>query len=113
MRKVLDHNPRALTKARERAGLSKAALARRIGCSRSLITEYEDGSRNANEERLHSLALALDCPVDTLRTKSKSPGQATAPADVAVPSVRDAERAASPDLPELRSLTAEQTGGQR
>lgn len=48
-----------ITKAREAAGLSKAELARRIGVSRSLITEIENGTRNATEETLAKIASEL------------------------------------------------------
>jgi transcriptional regulator with XRE-family HTH domain len=57
----------AITAARERIDLSKAELARRIGVSRSLMTEMEAGTRNATEDNLQKLARELDCPIEELR----------------------------------------------
>jgi transcriptional regulator with XRE-family HTH domain len=57
----------AIKTARERNHLSKAELARRIGISRSLMTEMEAGTRNATEDNLQKLATELDCPIEELR----------------------------------------------
>lgn len=107
MRKALDHDPRRITRFRVAAGLTKAALARAIGCSRSLITEYESGMRNANNARLQAIAKVLDCDVDELRAKRlRADGArppAIAPAARALLEVRSSQRSDGPqDVPELR-----------
>jgi transcriptional regulator with XRE-family HTH domain len=65
----LDHEPEAVTWARERAGLTRAALAEMIGVSAGLITEIEKGTRNATPARIRQLAEALNCPVVVLERK--------------------------------------------
>lgn len=42
----LDHEPAAVTYAREQAGLTKTQLAQLCGVSVSLISEIESGTRN-------------------------------------------------------------------
>ena len=61
-RDPLDHEPQAVTYAREKAGLSKTELAQACDVSVSLISEIEAGSRNATPAVLNRLALALNCP---------------------------------------------------
>jgi transcriptional regulator with XRE-family HTH domain len=61
-RDPLDHEPAAVTFAREKAGLSKTQLAKACDVSVSLISEIEAGSRNATPAMLNRLALALNCP---------------------------------------------------
>jgi transcriptional regulator with XRE-family HTH domain len=58
----LDHEPEAVTFARERAGLSKTRLAQLCGVSVSLISEIESGTRNATPAMIIKLAAALGCP---------------------------------------------------
>ncbi|MEU8278167.1 helix-turn-helix domain-containing protein [Microbispora bryophytorum] len=70
--KVLDHEPVAVTYARRAAGLSKTALAKRIGRSLSLISEIEAGRRNATPEVLRLMADALNCPIVVLQRKRES-----------------------------------------
>lgn len=65
----LDHEPEAVTYAREKAGLTRAALADRCGVSLSLISQIESGKRNATPSMLHKLAEALNCPVVILERK--------------------------------------------
>ena len=65
----LDHIPEALAWAREQAGLTRAALARAIGVSAGLISEYEKGTRNAGPARIKQLAGALNCPRVVLERK--------------------------------------------
>lgn len=65
----LHHEPKALKWARTKAGLSQARLAREIGVSRSLICEYEAGTRSATPEMLLRIAEALNCPVVFLESK--------------------------------------------
>ncbi|MGK5529327.1 helix-turn-helix domain-containing protein [Streptomyces sp. URMC 129] len=65
----LDHEPEAVTYARQAAGLTMTALADRMGVSVSLISEIESGTRNATPQRLRALAEALNCPVVVLQRK--------------------------------------------
>lgn len=65
----LDHEPEAVTYAREKAGLTRAALAEACGVSAGLISEIERGTRNATPEMLLKLATALNCPVVVLERK--------------------------------------------
>lgn len=65
----LNHEPEAVKYARRRAGLSQAALARKLGVARSLVNEIEGGTRNATPAMLIKLAEALGCPVVVLERK--------------------------------------------
>jgi transcriptional regulator with XRE-family HTH domain len=65
----LDHEPAAVTYAREHAGLTKTELARLCGVSLSLISEIEGGTRNATPAMLNRLAEALNCPRVVLERK--------------------------------------------
>jgi len=65
----LNHQPEAVTWARERSGLSKTALADAVGVRPSLITEIEKGTRNAGPPLLKRIADALNCPVVFLERK--------------------------------------------
>lgn len=65
----LNHEPAAVTYAREKAGLTRAALARMVGVSAGLISEIEKGTRNATPEMLTRLSQALNCPVVVLEAK--------------------------------------------
>jgi transcriptional regulator with XRE-family HTH domain len=65
----LDHEPAAVTYAREQAGLTKTALAERCEVSVSLISEIEGGTRNATPAMLNKLAEALNCPRVVLERK--------------------------------------------
>lgn len=65
----LDHEPAAVTYAREQAGLTKTALARLCEVSVSLISEIESGTRNATPAMLNKLAHALNCPRVVLERK--------------------------------------------
>jgi len=65
----LDHEPKALTWARDKAGLSKTDLAAAVGISLSYMCEIEKGTRNANPLLLHKFAKALNCPLVFLERK--------------------------------------------
>jgi transcriptional regulator with XRE-family HTH domain len=65
----LDHEPAAVTYAREQAGLTKTVLAERCEVSVSLISEIEGGTRNATPAMLNKLACALNCPRVVLERK--------------------------------------------
>lgn len=65
----LDHEPEALTYARQKAGLSQAELARRVGKAFSLVSEWERGTRNCTPADLIKVAEALNCPVVVLERK--------------------------------------------
>jgi transcriptional regulator with XRE-family HTH domain len=65
----LDHEPEAVTYAREQAGLTKTRLAKLCGVSVSLISEIESGTRNATPAMIIKLAEALNCPRVVLERK--------------------------------------------
>jgi transcriptional regulator with XRE-family HTH domain len=65
----LDHEPTAVTYARQQAGLTKTALAQRCGVSVSLISEIESGTRNATPAMIAKLAAILNCPRVILERK--------------------------------------------
>lgn len=57
---------KSVTLAREGASLSKAELARRIGVTRSLITEIEAGTRKATDYNLQKIADVTGCDLSVL-----------------------------------------------
>ena len=65
----LDHEPEAVAYARRNAGLSQQQLADMCGVTRSLITEIENGTRNATPAMILKLAKALNCPKVVLERK--------------------------------------------
>ena len=65
----LRHAPEAVTYAREKAGLTKRALAAKCGISEQLMGDIEAGRRNATPENLLKFATALNCPVVVLEAK--------------------------------------------
>lgn len=65
----LDHEPEAVTYAREKAGLTKTALAAALGVSISLISEIEGGTRNATPALQIEMARILNCPRVVLERK--------------------------------------------
>jgi transcriptional regulator with XRE-family HTH domain len=67
--RTLDHEPEAVTWARKKAGLTKRALAQRLGISEQLMGEIESGWRNATPLNLLKIADALNCPVVLLERK--------------------------------------------
>lgn len=77
----LNHAPEAVTYAREKAGLTKRALAAKCGISEQLMGDIEAGRRNATPENLLKFATALNCPVVVLEAKrvpaSGETGEAT------------------------------------
>lgn len=68
-RKPLNQEPKAVTYAREKAGLTKRELAVRCGFSEQLMGEIESGWRNATPEKLQKIAEACNCPVVVLEAK--------------------------------------------
>lgn len=95
-----NHDPEAVTRWREsvRPRLSKTALAERLGCSLSLVSEIEGGTRNARRDLLERMAEIFGCDVAELESRREA-----APAsDVDVRQLRNAERAESDGLSELR-----------
>jgi transcriptional regulator with XRE-family HTH domain len=82
----LDHEPEAVAWAREKAGLTRAALAEMIGVSAGLISEIEKGTRNATPARIRQLAEALNCPVVVLERKRYCPKAGAAEPDLAAAS---------------------------
>ncbi len=65
----LHHEPQAVAWAREKAGLTKRALARTVGISEQLLGEIESGWRSATPSNLDRIAHALNCPVVLLERK--------------------------------------------
>lgn len=94
----LDHEPEAVAYARRNSGLTQEQLAEACGVTRSLITEIENGTRNATPTMIGKLAYALNCPRVILERKREP--EAAPAADVAVPGVQGDERAEPGDLPE-------------
>jgi ribosome-binding protein aMBF1 (putative translation factor) len=74
--KSLHQEPEAVTWAREKAGLTKRALAARVGISEQLMNEIESGWRSATTANLKKIADALNCPLVVLERKrhSATPG---------------------------------------
>ena len=70
----LDHEPAAVTIARENAGLTRAQLAAELGVSAGLVSEIERGTRNATLARIEQIAEILGCPPDDLKRKDGQPG---------------------------------------
>lgn len=65
----LNHEPEAVTWAREKAGLTQTQVATALGVSLSLVSEIEKGTRNATPANLLRLAAILNCPVVVLERK--------------------------------------------
>ncbi len=65
----LHQEPESVTWAREKAGLTKRALADLIGVSEQLMGEIESGWRSATPANLTKIAVALNCPVVSLERK--------------------------------------------
>lgn len=84
------HSPKAVTSARENAGLSQKELAQRLGISQSLMCEIEGGRRNATPDKLRVMARVLRCRVEDLqpqrdeqaRSAEQMPQQVTQRANV-------------------------------
>ena len=69
----LDHEPEAVRGAREKAGLTKTDVARRLSVSLSLISMIESGDRNASPGMIARLAGVLGCSPDHLKRKNGKP----------------------------------------
>ena len=65
----LHQEPEAVTWAREKAGLTKRALADLIGISEQLMGEIESGWRSATPANLLKIAEALNCPIVVVERK--------------------------------------------
>jgi transcriptional regulator with XRE-family HTH domain len=61
-----------VTWAREKAGLTKRALAGEVGISEQLMGEIESGWRSATPANLARIAAALNCPLVVLERKRQS-----------------------------------------
>jgi Zn-dependent peptidase ImmA (M78 family)/transcriptional regulator with XRE-family HTH domain len=55
-------NPKRLTLARERRGLTKLQLAQKVGCTARSITAYESDRTKPSDETTRALSLALRVP---------------------------------------------------
>lgn len=62
----LHQEPEVVTWAREKAGLTKRALAQSVGISEQLMNEVESGWRSATPANLAKIAKVLNCPVVAL-----------------------------------------------
>ncbi|MEU0276066.1 helix-turn-helix transcriptional regulator [Streptomyces sp. NPDC006307] len=74
----MNHAPEAVTFARERAGLTKRAVAVACEFSEQLMCDIEAGRRNATPEKLLKIAHVLNCPVVFLEAKRVVAPSATA-----------------------------------
>lgn len=97
----LDHEPEAVLYAREMAGLTQRQLADMCGVSKSLITEIENGTRNATPAMIGKLARALNCPRVILERKREPETRPAAAVDV---QLRNEERTQPRDVPEVRGV---------
>jgi transcriptional regulator with XRE-family HTH domain len=106
----LHHDPEAVAEALRDSGINQTLLARRVGCSLSLISEILGGTRNADEQRLAAIAAALGCDVASLRAKParRRPAPSSTSGDLLV---RHEERAESGDVPEVRGAAVTGGGG--
>jgi transcriptional regulator with XRE-family HTH domain len=68
----LHQEPEAVTWAREKAGLTKRALAELVGISEQLMGEIESGWRSATPAKLTKIAEALNCPIVVVERKRTS-----------------------------------------
>ena len=57
--RLLEETSHGVFELMERQGVSRASLARRLGCSRSLVTKLLEGSHNFKLETLADVYLAL------------------------------------------------------
>jgi transcriptional regulator with XRE-family HTH domain len=64
-----NQKPKAVTLARERAGMTKRALAAACGFSEQLLCDIEAGRRNATPEKLAQIAQVLGCDLAELEAK--------------------------------------------
>lgn len=105
---VLHQSPQAVTWARQKAGLTKRALARQIGISEQLMSEIESGWRSATPTNLLKIAAALNCPLVALEAKIPGPARhahLVEPAETSAPRVRQVDRTSDVPL-EFGLLTA-------
>lgn len=58
-----------MTWARQKAGVTKRALAELVGISEQLMGEIESGWRSATPANLKKIAEALNCPLVILERK--------------------------------------------
>ena len=65
----IHQEPEAVTWAREKASLTKRALAELVGISEQLMGEIESGWRSATPANLTRIAAALNCPIVVVERK--------------------------------------------
>src|SRR5882672_4541341 len=70
---VLHFEARQLTRAREMARMTRAALAEKIDKTPTAITQFENGQARPDPETLALLALALGVPLAFLTRKALVP----------------------------------------
>lgn len=76
----MNHSPDRVKHARERAGLNLTQLAEQVGCSKSLISEIESGTRNCTPDRLEAIARVLGVRTATLASEHYRPRRKEEPA---------------------------------
>jgi len=59
----------------EAARVSKAELAKRLGCSKAHVTQLLNGSRNMTLQTLQDIAIALGCRADVRLVKLPRKGR--------------------------------------
>ena len=69
---------RAVKIEREKAGLSKAALAEKAGVHQTYIGMLEKGQRSPNLETANAIAVALKLPLSTLIRRAEKQSNAGA-----------------------------------
>lgn len=106
-KRPLDHQPEAVTYAREQAGLTQTQLADMCGVTKSLVCEIEAGTRNATPAMIRKLASALNCPRVILERKRES----EAPTSTAGPmrELRNDERAVEQEVPGVPATDVERS----
>jgi transcriptional regulator with XRE-family HTH domain len=120
----LHQDPEAVTWARQKAGLTKRALAAAVGISEQLMGEIKSGWRSATPANLARIADALNCPLVALERRHEhrgyAPGpSATDPACAPRPSlhrrrpptmtITDELAPATTEMPRMRSLALDLT----
>lgn len=73
--RVLRQDPAGVTWAREKAGLTKRALAQQVGISEQLMDEIESGWRSATPANLAKITEVLRCPVVILERNPPDPSR--------------------------------------
>lgn len=71
-------NPKRLARRRVEAGLTQTELAKRAGCSKSLVSEVEAGRANFSVTNLAKISEALGCTIADLLPDEDETGTGSA-----------------------------------